>query len=193
MTRTRGRPGCTGCGHGSASDRSSRTFTQGCYHTMTRLFAPGACGRPVTWGKSTPMIRDQVLKLASDPSPDVRLQVAIAATKIEDVDPLPTLLDVQHHSRWRSADPAHRLAKPASDAAKSASSTSSARSRIPMLGTETGSVQLAPHAIEKLLASPRPTQGHRALCSRSVSGRTSVARRSMCWLSDSVPGTCRHS
>ena len=39
-------------------------------------------------GKVDAKVRDQMLKLASDPSPDVRLQVAIAAAKLEGVDPL---------------------------------------------------------------------------------------------------------
>ena len=43
-------------------------------------------------------IRDRVIKLAADPSPDVRLQVAIAAGKLKDVDQLTTLLGVQETS-----------------------------------------------------------------------------------------------
>ena len=65
----------------------------------TRPSAPGACGRRGTWARSTPAIRDQVVELARDPSPDVRLQVAIAARKIEGVDPLAVLLDVQQRQR----------------------------------------------------------------------------------------------
>ncbi len=38
-----------------------------------------------------------VLKLIGDPSPDVQLQVAIAARKLQGVDPLPVLLDVLTH------------------------------------------------------------------------------------------------
>ena len=41
-----------------------------------------------------PAIRDQVVALAGDPRPTCRLQVAIAARKLEGVDPLPVLLDV---------------------------------------------------------------------------------------------------
>ncbi len=41
---------------------------------------------------------DHVLKLASDSSPDVRLQVAIAATKFDGVDPLRVLLAVEQRS-----------------------------------------------------------------------------------------------
>jgi putative membrane-bound dehydrogenase-like protein len=39
-------------------------------------------------------IREQVIKLADDASPDVKLQVAIASRKIVGVDPLPVLLKV---------------------------------------------------------------------------------------------------
>jgi putative membrane-bound dehydrogenase-like protein len=39
-------------------------------------------------------IRDQLAGMVSDPSPDVKLQVAIAARKLPGVDPLPILLDV---------------------------------------------------------------------------------------------------
>ncbi|MFI5458719.1 MAG: PVC-type heme-binding CxxCH protein [Isosphaerales bacterium] len=45
-------------------------------------------------GKVETEIRDLVTRLARDPSPDVRLQVAIAARKIERVDPIPVLLEV---------------------------------------------------------------------------------------------------
>jgi putative heme-binding domain-containing protein len=41
-----------------------------------------------------PAIRDAVARLAHDPSRDVQLQVAIAAPKIEGLDPLPVLVDV---------------------------------------------------------------------------------------------------
>jgi putative heme-binding domain-containing protein len=39
-------------------------------------------------------VRDQVVALAQDPAPDVQLQVAIAARKIEGIDPVPLLLRV---------------------------------------------------------------------------------------------------
>ena len=41
-----------------------------------------------------PVIRKAVLALADDPSPDVKVQVAIASRKLEGVDPLPTLIGV---------------------------------------------------------------------------------------------------
>jgi len=45
-------------------------------------------------GKVSDGIRTHVVELADDPSPDVKLQVAIAANKIEGIDPLPTLTKV---------------------------------------------------------------------------------------------------
>jgi len=51
-----------------------------------------------------------------DPSPDVRLQVAIAARKIEGVDALPVLLEVFEELGRRQADPGDHLAEPASAA-----------------------------------------------------------------------------
>jgi putative heme-binding domain-containing protein len=42
----------------------------------------------------SPKIRDAVVKLAADPSPDVRLQVAIASRKIEGFDALPVLFEI---------------------------------------------------------------------------------------------------
>ncbi|HEX8202950.1 MAG TPA: PVC-type heme-binding CxxCH protein [Isosphaeraceae bacterium] len=44
-----------------------------------------------------PAIRDKVVALAADPSPDVRLQVAIAARKIAGLDPIPVLVEVLAH------------------------------------------------------------------------------------------------
>jgi putative membrane-bound dehydrogenase-like protein len=41
-----------------------------------------------------PLVRDRVAELADDPSPDVLLQVATAARKIEGLDPFPLLLQV---------------------------------------------------------------------------------------------------
>ena len=51
--------------------------------------------------------------LASDPSPDVQLQVAIASRKIEGVDPVALLDRSRLRLRRRPAHPADRLAKPA--------------------------------------------------------------------------------
>jgi putative membrane-bound dehydrogenase-like protein len=45
-------------------------------------------------GKVEPALRDKVVALAEDRSPDVQLQVAIAARKLEGVQPLPVLLRV---------------------------------------------------------------------------------------------------
>jgi putative membrane-bound dehydrogenase-like protein len=105
-------------------------------------------------GKVDTKIRDQVLKLAGDPSPDVCLQVAIAASKIEGVDPLPALLSVEQRGFedplipqivWQNLHPmlekrqldiAHRLEE--------------------LNGGDKSFSPLAPHAIEKLMASSTP-------------------------------------
>jgi putative membrane-bound dehydrogenase-like protein len=44
--------------------------------------------------KVSPKIRETVVSLASDPSPDVRVQVAIASRKIEGLDALPVLFEI---------------------------------------------------------------------------------------------------
>ena len=52
-------------------------------------------------GEMSPLdddVRRQVARLRGDPAPVVRLQVAIAAGKIADLDPLPLLVDVVVHS-----------------------------------------------------------------------------------------------
>jgi putative heme-binding domain-containing protein len=46
------------------------------------------------FGRVDPAVRARVVELARDASPDVRLQVAVAARKVEGVEPLPVLLEV---------------------------------------------------------------------------------------------------
>ena len=45
-------------------------------------------------GRVDPAVRSSLLKLAADPDPAVRLQVAIAAPKFAEADPMPALLEV---------------------------------------------------------------------------------------------------
>jgi putative membrane-bound dehydrogenase-like protein len=45
----------------------------------------------------SPSIRERVLRMAADPSPDVQLQVAIAARKVDGLDPLAVLFAVLAH------------------------------------------------------------------------------------------------
>ncbi|MFO0880974.1 MAG: PVC-type heme-binding CxxCH protein, partial [Gemmataceae bacterium] len=45
-------------------------------------------------GKTPEALRERVVGLARDPSPDVRLQVAIAATKLPGIDPIALLIEV---------------------------------------------------------------------------------------------------
>ena len=49
-------------------------------------------------GRVDEVVRDNVTPMTEDPSPDVRLQVAITAGKLDGVDPLPLLLDVLRSS-----------------------------------------------------------------------------------------------
>ncbi len=49
-------------------------------------------------GQVEPSLRDKVVSLARDPAPEVRLQVAITATKLEGVDSAGVLLDALNHS-----------------------------------------------------------------------------------------------
>jgi putative heme-binding domain-containing protein len=56
-----------------------------------RAWAVRAAGN---FGKVTPEVRDGVVALARDPSPDVQLQVAIASRKIADCNALPVLAAV---------------------------------------------------------------------------------------------------
>jgi putative heme-binding domain-containing protein len=56
-----------------------------------RAWAVRAAGN---FGKVDEAVRDKVWTLAGDPSPDVQLQVAIVAGKIEGIDPMPLLLEV---------------------------------------------------------------------------------------------------
>ena len=72
----------------------------GCCHTTIPTFRAWGVRAAGNMGQVEPAIREKVVvKLARDPSPDVRLQVAIAARKIEGVDPLAVLLEVQLDER----------------------------------------------------------------------------------------------
>jgi putative membrane-bound dehydrogenase-like protein len=65
------------------------------YDASFRAWGVRAAGNQ---GKLTTEIRDRIVKLANDRWPDVRLQVATAARKIEGLGPLPVLLEVQQAS-----------------------------------------------------------------------------------------------
>jgi putative heme-binding domain-containing protein len=102
-------------------------------------------------GQVEPSIRENVVKLAGDKSPDVRLQVAIAAKKIGDNDPIAVLLEVQRASGrdplipqivWQNVHPLLE------------------RNRVDVVrrleqyrGRGTGFGPLLPHLIDRLLAN----------------------------------------
>ena len=75
-----------------------------------RAFAVRAAGN---MGRVDPAIGGAVKKLASDPDPSVRLQVAIASKKIDGLDPMPVLLEVLSNADdvvtppvvWRDLEP----------------------------------------------------------------------------------------
>jgi putative membrane-bound dehydrogenase-like protein len=99
-------------------------------------------------------IRDLVVKLAVDSSPDVRLQVAIAARKLESVDPLPVLLRAEEGSQndaliphivWQNLHP--MLEERQIEVARRFEKTD---------GHDASFSPLGPRAIEKLLAGPKP-------------------------------------
>jgi putative membrane-bound dehydrogenase-like protein len=65
------------------------------YDALLRAWGVRAAGNQ---GKVTSQIQELIFKLANDLWPEVRLQVAIAAHKLEGIDPLPVLLTVQKSS-----------------------------------------------------------------------------------------------
>jgi putative heme-binding domain-containing protein len=128
-------------------------------------------------GQVEPAIREQVVKLARDPSPDVRLQIVVAARKIAGIDPIAMLLDVQRYSDrdrliphivWQNLHPlledhqaevARRLDQPG--------------------GRQTGFGLLLPRLIEKLLASPKVDARIIALVLRSNSADDDSMREAL--------------
>lgn len=68
-----------------------------------RAWAVRAAGN---MGQVEGSIRSTVAKLAADPSADVRLQVAVAARKIDGLDPIATLIETQEQSKDDSVIPA---------------------------------------------------------------------------------------
>jgi putative membrane-bound dehydrogenase-like protein len=99
-----------------------------------------------------PEIRAKILALAADPAPDVRLQVAIAAPRLDKVEPMPVLLAVLHkagndklmpHIIWQNLHPLLE--------------TGSAQflAELAKNGLDAGSAALMPRITERLLAAPK--------------------------------------
>jgi putative heme-binding domain-containing protein len=104
-------------------------------------------------GKVEKTLGDKLVSLTRDSSPDVRLQVVIAARKIIGVDPLPVLLEALRSSGddplipqivWQNLQP---LVEDRQEEL--------ARWLEPLRGEETGFSPLVPHVIGRLIASPR--------------------------------------
>jgi putative membrane-bound dehydrogenase-like protein len=116
-----------------------------------RAWAVRAAGNQ---GAGTDAVRDAVVQLARDPSPDVQLQVAIAARKLEGVDALSLLVDVLDHCGHDKLIPAivwpnlHPLI--AADPARFAALVGAARSP-----ASPGLSATLPRAVERLMAAAR--------------------------------------
>ena len=129
-----------------------------CSTTTTRASAPGASAPRGTCAGSTPAIRDRIVALARDPSPDVRLQVAIAARKLEGVDPLAgparrprrTAATTRSIPHDRLAEPAPAARRPRRPSVRRAASTADRRRR----GRPRRAI--LPRAVERLLGRRDP-------------------------------------
>ena len=107
--------------------------------------------------KTYPKIRDRLIALARDPSPDVQLQAAIAACKLDDVAPVPVLIEVAAacgsdklipHIVWQNLQPLLADTVPATVFVE--------RATPDRFREAPGLVAIAPHAVERLLGRPRP-------------------------------------
>jgi putative heme-binding domain-containing protein len=103
-------------------------------------------------GLVAPKVRDKIAALAADPSPDVKLQVAIAARKVEKIDALGTLLDVLQqagddkltpHIVWQNL---HPLLEAESD---------KLLARVASKGLDRNLAALMPRVMDRLLVSTK--------------------------------------
>ncbi|MBX6315221.1 MAG: dehydrogenase, partial [Isosphaeraceae bacterium] len=127
-----------------------------------------------------PAIREKISAMAQDASPDVRLQVAIAARKIEGLDPIPLLYEVLSASAddplipqivWQNL---HPLLEEKADALL-------ARIERADLKTERGALVILPRVVERLLSrkdpDPAPIARLVALLAHGRSGDPDAARQ----------------
>jgi putative membrane-bound dehydrogenase-like protein len=104
-------------------------------------------------GQDQPWIREKAVQLARDPSPDVRLQVVIAARKLRGPDRMPILLDAQSESDRDPLIPyiVWQNLLPLLDDRPDELARWLEQSR----GTGPIFSRLLPHLIDKLIANPR--------------------------------------
>ncbi|MEX2139166.1 MAG: PVC-type heme-binding CxxCH protein [Pirellulales bacterium] len=81
----------------SGGDALRPSFHEKLFHHRDATFRAWAVRVAGNQGKISPSLRENVVQLARDPAPDVQLQVAIAARKINDCDALAVLVDVLIH------------------------------------------------------------------------------------------------
>jgi putative heme-binding domain-containing protein len=101
-------------------------------------------------------IRNRVLALVSDPSPDVQLQVAIAARKIQGVEPIPTFLGVLAacgddpvipHIVWQNLHPLLET------------QTDTFLAQVQKQGSKANLGEIMPRAVERILARRKAEPG----------------------------------
>jgi putative heme-binding domain-containing protein len=140
-----------------------------------------------SFGAVEPAIRDQVIGLARDKAPDVQLQVAIAARKVESLDALPVLIEV--------------LAACGEDRLIPAIAWQNLHSLLPSEGnrfvglirrTDLASApalaKLLPRVVDRILAEPDSDLGPiREVLSRLVDHDLKLARQCLSIIADRMP------
>ena len=113
-------------------------------------------------GAVEPAIRERVVQLVRDPSPDVRLQVVIAARKLRGHERMPILLEAQAESYrdpliprivWQNLHPL--LDDRPDEFARLLATSRRYRLRSPAQGFEGFLSGLLPHLLDKLLTDPK--------------------------------------
>jgi putative heme-binding domain-containing protein len=136
--------------------------------------------------KVDPAVRAGVVSLARDASPDVQLQVAVAARKVEGVDPLPVLVDVLASCGEDRFIPA--VAWPNLHPLLPVQGDRFVRLTGPVeLKAAPGLAKLLPHVIDRILGEPDADLGPvGAILGRLVGEDTGLARECLAVVSDRV-------
>ena len=138
-------------------------------------------------GRVDPAVRSTMLKLAADPDPAVRLQVAIAAPKFDEADPMPALLEVLSRAGEDILTPpiVWQNLQPRLDAGARAFLDASAK-----YGDSPAVAAIYPRVVERLLARRSPDAGPVAeLVGRLVdSRRDDLAAQALATMAAKIQG-----